>query len=106
VNKVTVILERARQYPKTAEELLPLVYEELRRVATVKDGSRAGGLRLVGEKEGHRWDSRAHFFSAAAEAMRRILIESARHKIRLANGIRFVTVTNGVPHRFFHFHRP
>ena len=75
-----------------ADELLPLVYEELRQLAARKMASEAPGqtlqptalvheawLRLTGESD-VRWDGRAHFFSAAAEAMRRILIENVRRK--------------------------
>jgi RNA polymerase sigma factor (TIGR02999 family) len=78
--------------PKVAEELLPLVYEELRRLAAVRMARENPGhtlqptalvheawLRLVGD-ENVRWDGRAHFFGAAAEAMRRILIDRARRR--------------------------
>src|SRR5438034_4251198 len=77
---------------KAAEELLHLVYEELRRLAAHKMANEAAGqtlqptalvheawLRLVGNQE-QQWNGRAHFFGAAAEAMRRILIENARRK--------------------------
>ncbi|HEU0011307.1 MAG TPA: sigma-70 family RNA polymerase sigma factor [Verrucomicrobiae bacterium] len=83
---------------KSAEELLPLVYDELRRIAAHKMASEAPGhtlqptalvheawLRLAGASE-PTWQNRAHFFSAAAEAMRRILVESARRKQRLKRG--------------------
>jgi RNA polymerase sigma factor (TIGR02999 family) len=76
-----------------ASQLLPLVYEELRRLAAQRMAQEAPGqtlqatglvheayLRLVGENEEQRWNSRGHFFAAAAEAMRRILVEQARHK--------------------------
>ena len=79
--------------PAAAENLLPLVYEELRKLAAAKlAGERPGQtlqatalvheayLRLVGAEQGQHWDSRGHFFAAAAQAMRRILIESARRK--------------------------
>jgi RNA polymerase sigma factor (TIGR02999 family) len=79
--------------PAAAEHLLPLVYEELRKLAAAKlAGERPGQtlqatalvheayLRLVGAEQGQHWDSRGHFFAAAAQAMRRILIESARRK--------------------------
>jgi len=78
--------------PKAAEELLPLVYEELRKLAAHKMANEPPGqtlqptalvheawLRLVGNEEA-RFANRAHFFSAAAEAMRRILVEKARRK--------------------------
>jgi len=81
-----------------SEELLPLVYDNLRRHAVVQMAHEAAGhtlqpadllheawLRLVGQGERH-WQNRAHFFGAAAEAMRRILIESARRKSRLKRG--------------------
>jgi RNA polymerase sigma factor (TIGR02999 family) len=80
------------------EELLPLVYEELRRLASARmAGERAGHtlqptalvheayLRLAGE-EGLRFENRRHFFTAAAEAMRRILIEAARRRARVKRG--------------------
>ena len=76
-----------------AELLLPLVYEELRRLAAAKLAQEHSGhtlqatalvheayLRLVDCENDQRWDSRGHFFAAAAEAMRRILVEVARHK--------------------------
>jgi len=99
VSEVTRILDRVQQGdPKAASELLPLVYEELRRVAAHKMASEAPGhtlqptalvheawLRLVGNEES-RFANRAHFFAAAAEAMRRILVESARRKGRLKRG--------------------
>jgi len=82
-----------------ANELLPLVYQELRRLAAHKMSSEAPGhtlqptalvheayLRLVGSDKGQQWDGRGHFFAAAAEAMRRILVESARRKKRLKHG--------------------
>jgi RNA polymerase sigma factor (TIGR02999 family) len=93
VGEVTRILEATQKGdPKAAEELLPLVYNELRRLAAAKMSQEAPGqtlqptalvheawLRLVGNQN-HQWDGRAHFFGAAAEAMRRILIERARRK--------------------------
>ncbi len=84
--------------PKAAEDLLPLVYEELRRLAAHRMANEAPGqtlqptalvheawLRLTGN-ESARWDGRAHFFGAAAEAMRRILIDNARRKKALRHG--------------------
>jgi RNA polymerase sigma factor (TIGR02999 family) len=81
---------------KATEELLPLVYEELRLLAAQKLSKEVPGqtlqatalvheayLRLVGD-ESHTWNSRGHFFAAAAEAMRRILIDNARRKQRPA----------------------
>jgi RNA polymerase sigma factor (TIGR02999 family) len=83
---------------KAAADLLPLVYDELRRLAAQRMGREAAGhtldptalvheayLRLVG-KDDPGWQNRGHFFAAAAEAMRRILIESARRKGRLRHG--------------------
>lgn len=83
---------------RASEELLPLVYDELRRHAGVRMARESSAhtlqptalvheawLRVVG-KGGIRWESRAHFFGAAAEAMRRILIESARRKARIKRG--------------------
>jgi RNA polymerase sigma factor (TIGR02999 family) len=85
---------------KAADELLPLVYEELRKLAAHKMASEAPGqtlqptalvheawLRLTAA-ESKTWDTRGHFFAAAAEAMRRILIERARAKSRLRRGNR------------------
>jgi RNA polymerase sigma factor (TIGR02999 family) len=82
-----------------AEQLLPLVYEELRKLAAAKLAHEKPGqtlqatalvheayLRLVGAESTQRWDDRGHFFAAAAEAMRRILIEAARHKRRVKHG--------------------
>jgi RNA polymerase sigma factor (TIGR02999 family) len=93
VSEVTLILERVHQGdPKAAEELLPLVYDELRRLAAHRMANEAAGqtlqptalvheawLRLVG-KQNQQWEGRVHFFAAAAEAMRRILIDRARRK--------------------------
>jgi RNA polymerase sigma factor (TIGR02999 family) len=77
----------------SAEQLLPLVYHELRRLAAAKMAQENLGhtlqatalvheayIRLVDTEKAQRWDSRGHFFAAAAEAMRRILVENARHK--------------------------
>ncbi len=82
-----------------AERLLPLVYQELRKLAAAKLAQERPGqtlqatalvheafLRLVGEERGPRWDNRGHFFAAAAEAMRRILVENARRKLRHKHG--------------------
>jgi RNA polymerase sigma factor (TIGR02999 family) len=99
VSDVTHILERVEQGdPQAAEELLPLVYAELRRLASSKMANEAAGhtlqptalvheawLRLVGDGD-KKWDGRAHFFAAAAEAMRRILIDSARKKRAIRHG--------------------
>jgi len=99
VSDVTRILEAAQQGDSTAaDQLLPLVYEELRRLAAHKMANEAAGqtlqptalvheawLRLVGN-ENQKWDGRAHFFAAAAEAMRRILIDRARRKRAIRHG--------------------
>lgn len=99
MSDVTRILERVEQGDgKAAEELLPLLYDELRRLAAAKMAGEQPGqtlqptalvheawLRLVGKQQQH-WNSRAHFFGAAAEAMRRILIETARRKASLRHG--------------------
>ena len=99
MSDVTRILEAAqRGDPKAADELLPLVYEELRKLAAAKMAQERPGqtlqptalvheawLRLTRE-ENARWDGRTHFFAAAAEAMRRILIESARRKRAVRHG--------------------
>jgi RNA polymerase sigma factor (TIGR02999 family) len=94
MSEVTRILSALEQGdPHAAEQLLPLVYEELRKLAAQKMAQQAPGqtlqptalvheayLRLLGKGEKRDWDSRGHFFAAAAEAMRRILIENARRK--------------------------
>jgi RNA polymerase sigma factor (TIGR02999 family) len=99
MSDVTQILERVSSGDgSAAAELLPLVYDELRRVAAHKMSLQPLGqtlqatalvheayLRLVGREE-KRWESRRHFFSAAAEAMRHILIDRARRRIRLRHG--------------------
>src|SRR3989440_7714909 len=85
--------------PHAAEQLLPLVYEELRQLAAQKLAGEKPGqtlqatalvheayLRLVDVKKAEHWDSRRHFFSAAAEAMRRILVEKARRKRSVKHG--------------------
>lgn len=99
VNDVTQILEAIQRGDAHAsDELLPLVYEELRRLAAYKMAYESPGqtlqptalvheawIRLVG-KENPKWENRAHFFGAAAEAMRRILIDNARRKHALRHG--------------------
>jgi RNA polymerase sigma factor (TIGR02999 family) len=93
MSELTCILEAVDQGRENAtEQLLPLVYDELRRIAAYRMSSESAGhtlqptalvheawLRLVGTEE-RRWQNRAHFFAAAAEAMRRILVEHARRK--------------------------
>lgn len=99
MSDVTKILDDIRKGDaQAAEELLPIVYDELRRLAAHKMAHEAPGhtlqptalvheawLRLVGNEDA-RWDNRAHFFGAAAEAMRRILIDEARRKHALRHG--------------------
>jgi RNA polymerase sigma factor (TIGR02999 family) len=100
MNDVTQILSRIGSGdPTAAEQLLPLVYEELRKFAAAKLANEKPGqtleatalvheayLRLVNAEAAQRWDSRGHFFSAAAEAMRRILVDKARRKLRPKHG--------------------
>jgi RNA polymerase sigma factor (TIGR02999 family) len=99
VSEITLLLDSvARGDAKASEELLPIVYEELRRLAAHKMSAEAAGhtlqatalvheawLRLVGSDH-QSWQNRAHFFGAAAEAMRRILVEHARRKQSLKRG--------------------
>ena len=94
MNEVTRILsDIAHGDTQAAAQLLPLVYDELRRLAAARLAAEPSGntlqptalvheayLRLVGTPAGDRWDHRGHFFAAAAEAMRRILIDQARRK--------------------------
>lgn len=98
MSEFTSILDRAQQGdPRAAGELLPLVYEELRQLAAVKMAQEHPGqtlqatalvheawMRISGED--HSWSNRRQFFSAAAEAMRRILIERARRRQRIRHG--------------------
>jgi RNA polymerase sigma factor (TIGR02999 family) len=100
MSDVTRILSSIEQGDvQAAEQLLPLVYDELRRVAALKLAQENPGqtlqatalvheayLRLVDQDKAQSWDSRGHFFAAAAEAMRRILIERARRVQRLRHG--------------------
>jgi RNA polymerase sigma factor (TIGR02999 family) len=100
MSEVTRILDALQQGDAEAgAQLLPLVYDELRRLAAGKLAHEAPGqtlqatalvheayLRVVGGGRDLRWDSRGHFFAAAAEAMRRILVESARRKGRQRHG--------------------
>src|SRR5688500_5314997 len=100
MNEVTRILKAIDAGDAhAAEQLLPLVYEELRKLAAHKLAQEKPGqtlqatglvheayIRLVGVEKVQTWDSRGHFFAAAAEAMRRILIDSARRKARPKHG--------------------
>ena len=97
---VTRILSAIEQGdPQAAEQLLPLVYDELRKLAAQRLAQEKPGqtleatalvheafLRLVDVEKAQEWDGRGHFFAAAAEAMRRILVENARHKKRIKHG--------------------
>ncbi len=91
--------------PSAAEQLLPLVYDELRKLAAAKLAHEKPGqtlqatalvhdayLRLVDVEQAQHWDSRGHFFAAAAEAIRRILVENARKKGRVKHGGRYEKV--------------
>jgi RNA polymerase sigma factor (TIGR02999 family) len=100
MNEVTRILSAIDQGdPRAAEQLLPLVYDELRKLAAARLAQERPGqtlqatalvheayLRLVGPESKQQWDSRGHFFAAAAEAMRRILVDEARRKSSLKAG--------------------
>jgi RNA polymerase sigma factor (TIGR02999 family) len=97
---VTLLLNAARaDDPTAAAELLPLVYNELRRLAAHRLSREAPGqtlqptalvheayLRLLGSEDGTHWENRGHFFAAASEAMRRILVEEVRRKRSLKRG--------------------
>jgi RNA polymerase sigma factor (TIGR02999 family) len=97
VTHILVAIDRGD--PHAAAQLLPLVYDELRKLAAAHMAQEKPGqtldatglvhevyLRLVDVEKVQHWDSRGHFFAAAAEAMRRILVESARKKQRLRHG--------------------
>ncbi len=100
MSDVTHILDLINQGdPSAADQLLPLVYDELRRLATHRLRGEAAGqtlqptalvheayVRLVDQETVQEWDSRGHFFAAAAEAMRRIMVEKARRKGRQKHG--------------------
>lgn len=100
MSDVTRILGEIEQGDgQAAEQLLPVVYEELRKLASQKMAREAPGhslqttalvheayVRLVDAEKAQTWNSRGHFFGAAAEAMRRILVESARRKGRVKHG--------------------
>jgi RNA polymerase sigma factor (TIGR02999 family) len=100
MSDVTRVLSAIEQGdPHAAEQLLPLVYDELRKLAAQRLAEEKPGqtlqatalvheayLRLVGADQVQRWDTRGHFFAAAAEAMRRILIDQARRKRRPKHG--------------------
>ncbi len=100
MSEVTQILEAIEAGdPRAASELLPLVYDALRQLAAARLADEKAGqslqptalvheayLRLVGDGQARDWNGRGHFFAAAAEAMRRILINRARDKNRLKRG--------------------
>lgn len=100
MSDVTVILSQIESGdPSAASKLLPLVYEELRKLAAAKLAQEKPGqtlqatalvheayLRLVGKDDDRHWNGRGHFFGAAAEAMRRILVEKARRKSGRSGG--------------------
>src|SRR5580765_5888502 len=100
MNQVTRILVAAQLgEADAAEQLLPLVYDELRKLAATRLSNESPSqtlqatalvheayIRLVDVEHVQQWNSRGHFFGAAAEAMRRILVESARHKKSLKAG--------------------
>lgn len=99
MSEVTLILQAIERGERhSSEELIPLVYNELRRLAAVRLAAEPAGqtlqptalvheawVRLVGG-QAQTWENRAHFFAAAAEAMRRIMIERARRKSRIKHG--------------------
>jgi len=98
MNDITRLLHAAEQgEPRAAADLLPLVYDDLRRLAAVRMAEQPPGhtlqptalvheawLRIAAED--HSWEGRRHFFAAAAEAMRRILVDQARRRLRLKRG--------------------
>ncbi|MFO0815207.1 MAG: ECF-type sigma factor [Gemmatales bacterium] len=100
MSDVTRILSAIEQGdPNASAKLLPLVYDELRKLAAQRMAHEKPGqtlqatalvheayLRLVGELDNQHWDGRGHFFAAAAEAMRRILVEGSRRKKRIKHG--------------------
>jgi RNA polymerase sigma factor (TIGR02999 family) len=98
MSEITLMLDAVAQGKGDSEDLLPLVYEELRRLAAMRMAQEAPGqtlqptalvheawLQLAGAG-GRSWQNRAHFFGAAADAMRRILIDKARRKARIKHG--------------------
>ena len=103
MSDVTRILDQIHEgNAQAAEQLLPLVYDELRKLAAAKLGKEKPGqtlqatalvheayLRLVDGNAQEKWENRGHFFSAAAESMRRLLVENARRKQRQRHGGEF-----------------
>jgi len=105
MSDVTQLLERASDGDrKAAADLLPIVYDELRRLAALKMAKERPGQTLqatalvheawlrLGQSDRQQWRGREHFFSAAAEAMRRILVDNARRRLRLRHGGQFERV--------------
>ena len=106
MSDVTQILQQIESGdPSAAEQLLPLVYEELKRLAAARMADERADhtlqatalvheayVRLVDREQAQHWNSRGHFFGAAAEAMRRILVENARGKQRVKHGGEFTQV--------------
>jgi RNA polymerase sigma factor (TIGR02999 family) len=105
MSEITLVLQAVERGERASEDLLPLVYDELRRIAASRMAQENTGhtlqptalvheawLQLVGEGD-RIWKNRAHFFGAAADAMRRILVDNARHKSRLKRGGGQVRVT-------------
>src|SRR4051794_26205163 len=100
MDEITRVIDAiGRGEPQAARELLPLVYDELRRLASRGLAQESPGqtlqatalvheayLRVVGPDTGRPWDGRGHFFAAAAEAMRRIVLDRARDRKRLKRG--------------------
>src|SRR3954471_20952864 len=100
MSDVTILLDAAAAGDRqAAADLLPLVYDELRRLAAARLAEEPSGntlqttalvheayLRLVGSPDGKHWNHRGHFYAAAAESIRRILVENARRKKRLKRG--------------------
>ena len=100
MSDVTRLIEAAQAGDRqAAADLLPLVYDELRKLAAVRMADESSGhtlqptalvheayLRLIGPGDGNHWDNRGHFFAAAAEAMRRILVNHARDRNRQKRG--------------------
>jgi RNA polymerase sigma factor (TIGR02999 family) len=100
MSAITQLLDAAtRGDRKAAAELMPLLYDELRQLAAARMAAESPGhtldatalvheayLHLVGSADAARWESRGHFFAAAAEAMRRILVDHARRRNRLRHG--------------------
>lgn len=106
MHEITKLLTAIEKSPSAAEELLPLVYQELKQLAAAKLAREKPGqtiqatalvheawLRVAGTKNDAQWSGRAHFFGAAARAMQRILVENARRKRSLKGGGEFDRVT-------------